>query len=394
LSDETIARIAAAMLKIFTDANIPHIFAVPVVAVTEVTPGTSSNVLVLPNQTIESGSGATAIASEVNINRDTTVNVSRGATENAPHDSRNCRDTTVNVSRGATENAPHVKNVQLPSENSNEVTMAIVNAMLAMPNRTPLPDAPNFAGDKNDIDFDCFLDAFKNCANLNKWNEAEKLQILRAKMRGGAASFVMTLPETVKSEFERLVDALKRRYFPKEKIDLYQAQFCERVQTKTETVQELAESLKKLVRRAYPTLTDQTALDHLARNKFIEAIFDIDLRNDVRVWRKETLDATVNEAIRLEGALRIRRSEQKLIGQKQRFVSHNQPLVSFADNPSRNYLSSIAMTCYNCGRSGHKKAECRSNRHAFPRENEKKLKLCFRCNEPGHFARNCTKQLN
>ena len=71
-------------------------------------------------------------------------------------------------------------------------------------------------------------------------------------------------------------------------------------------------NLKRLVRKAYPTMNDQTALDHLVRKKFVEAITVNDLRNDVRLWRKETLDGTLAEVIRLEGVHKIKQNEIKM----------------------------------------------------------------------------------
>ena len=168
----------------------------------------------------------------------------------------------------------------------NQIAIAMSAALRVNPQSAALPDAPTFSGDKNDVDFDCFMESFTNVAELNGWHDDMKLRILRAKLRGGAATFVMTLTQTTKENYTLLLNALKKRYIPKEKTDLYQMEFSERRQKKNETLNELAESLKRLVRRAYPTMKDQTALDNLARNRFVEAIADNELRNDVRVWRK------------------------------------------------------------------------------------------------------------
>ncbi len=54
-------------------------------------------------------------------------------------------------------------------------------------------------------------------------------------------------------------------------------------------------------------------IDAGTANSFVEAIFDNDLRNDVRMWRKETSDGTLMEAIRLESVVSIRRTEGRSI---------------------------------------------------------------------------------
>lgn len=138
LSDETVNRIAAAMMEMWTaTANEDIRNRYPATAlVSETAPGTSANVL-----------------PDVQLAWGTTVNVPQADDDNlsaeeiAPGTSL-VRDTTVNVSRGAKVNAPQVRTNSLLKVNDNELTLAMVNAMLSKTNRTPLPDAPNFAGDK------------------------------------------------------------------------------------------------------------------------------------------------------------------------------------------------------------------------------------------------------
>ena len=59
---------------------------------------------------------------------------------------------------------------------------------------------------------------------------------------------------------------------------------------------EFAENLKRLVRRAYPTMSDEAALDHLARNKFVEAVLHNKLRNTLRSWRKDYVRWTTDRS--------------------------------------------------------------------------------------------------
>ena len=128
--------------------------------------------------------------------------------------------------------------------------------------------------------------------------------------------------------------ALQNRYHPQAKIDLYQMQFSERKQKKNESLSDLGENIKKLIRKAYPMMNQpscQLALDQMARNRFVDAIFSDELKNEVRLWRKPTLDETLTEAIRLEGALNIKKTEQRASRLLQSNYAMDQPDVQFSN---------------------------------------------------------------
>jgi hypothetical protein len=256
------------------------------------------------------------------------------------------------------------------------MAMAIARALRMNPTQAPLPDAPSFSGDK-DSDLTCFLKSFENCSQLNGWSGRMKIQIFKTKLVSNAASVLHRLPDDVQNDMTLLIDALKNRYQPKAKTELYQMQFSERKQKKNESLSDLCENIKRLADKAYPMMNDprcREALDQLCNNQFVDAIFDNDLRNKVRMWRKSTLDETLTEALRLEGVLYKEHQEQKSTTRsKQTFgnthfgasdIQLTEQPYSFAFQRAQNDVQPAATrgnACYACGGPGHRAVDCISN---------------------------------
>ena len=137
------------------------------------------------------------------------------------------------------------------------------------------------------------------------------VKIFKAKMQKGAAGYLMSLPNDVQNDLYLLRDAFRARYHHPALTDRHQTEFCSRKQRKGESLVELAEYMRRMVRKAYPTIKDSEALDQLAKNQFVDAVWDDELRKDVRTFRKATLDETLNEAIRLENAIAVTSRERR-----------------------------------------------------------------------------------
>ena len=79
------------------------------------------------------------------------------------------------------------------------------------------------------------------------------------------------LDKSIKSDYGRLVDALKSHFVPEENQHLYLSDFRCRKQKSDESPEEFAADLVALLERAMPsaTVTDKTSRDILLREQFI-----------------------------------------------------------------------------------------------------------------------------
>lgn len=100
-------------------------------------------------------------------------------------------------------------------------------------------------------------------------------------------------------DYNHLVKAFTTRFGSQGRAEIYRAQLQTRIRNKDETISELAQSIKKLTRRAYPdapsSLTKILSLYH-----FIDAIPDSDMRLRIREAHPKDIDEAEAQAIRLE----------------------------------------------------------------------------------------------
>ena len=102
-----------------------------------------------------------------------------------------------------------------------------------------------------ETDYCDWIDHFENVAEVNGWDEAAKLQWLRVRLTGKAPTALKRLPEDTRRSYANTLAALKRRFEPDSKRELYIAKFQARRKGKSETWADFAEDLRRLADRAY-----------------------------------------------------------------------------------------------------------------------------------------------
>lgn len=239
-----------------------------------------------------------------------------------------------------------------------DLATAIAAAMEQTKSSASLPGPPTFTGEKDSLEWSAFLELFEDNLALNGWDQlpsSQKTRLLQSSMRMQAANVFHSLSDAQKKDYDLAKSALTRIFVNPAKVSLYQNEFEERMQRKGESLQDLAMNLKKIVKKAYPEIREPRAYDALANRRFVEAIFNENLRNSVRIWRRDTLEGTLVEAIRLEGALQKERTSS---GSKQRTVPNVNSLNTNNDG-ERPEAQRETRTCYYCKKVGHIKKDCR-----------------------------------
>ena len=103
-----------------------------------------------------------------------------------------------------------------------------------------------------DDDLNEYLAQFEILAEINNWEYIAKSLYLAGSLKGGASALPNALDRDQRRDYDSLVRVLKNRYGSAERSELHRAKLQTRIRGKDETLPELAPSIKKLTRLAYP----------------------------------------------------------------------------------------------------------------------------------------------
>ncbi|KAL5460388.1 hypothetical protein EMCRGX_G033834 [Ephydatia muelleri] len=154
-----------------------------------------------------------------------------------------------------------------------------------------------FNGEK---DFVEWVDHFGDVAAINRWGEDAKLAWLKVRrLTDRAQTAFKRLPQSTKEKFEDAVKALKERFEPTSKRELYTAEFQVRRKERKQDWADFAQDLRMLADKAFPDL-QMEARDCLSLNRFLDQITDPQINFAVKQRRPKTLDEAVAATLEME----------------------------------------------------------------------------------------------
>ena len=125
--------------------------------------------------------------------------------------------------------------------------------------------------------------------DLKYWDKRTKAVKLATSLRGAAQTVLNDFRPEQRTDFDQLISALTARFEPTNQTELYHAQIKGRLRLKSESVQELAPGIKRLVPQAYPQATNDLK-DQIACDCFIDSINDHELKWFVYQGKPKTVD--------------------------------------------------------------------------------------------------------
>ena len=227
---------------------------------------------------------------------------------------------------------------------------------------------------------------FELCAELNGWNERDKLQYLAVLLTGPAQQILGSLPKETTEDYIRLVKALQARFDPTGRLELHRAQLRNRRQKTSESLVELAEDIRRLVDKVYVDLSADSR-DRMARDHFLDALSDGEIRIRVIQMRTATLDDAVAGAVELEAlqkAEKARMSDLKRV----RSASVQQSSTDEATETSRAtaLTAGLQQQLKEMSEQLHKlQKQVKAGRG---RRTDKEPR-CYHCKELGHIKPKC-----
>ena len=137
-------------------------------------------------------------------------------------------------------------------------------------------------------DFDEFLSQFEITSEINGWQYREKSLYLASCLTGDARSLLSDLDCDGQSDYNTLIEKLANRFGSVNRSEIYRTQLKSQTRNRGETIPELAQAIKKLVRQAYPGV-HKDVIETLAIDHFIDALTDSEIRLRVREFDSKTL---------------------------------------------------------------------------------------------------------
>lgn len=148
-------------------------------------------------------------------------------------------------------------------------------------------------------DLDEYLTQFNIVSELNGWNYASKSLFLASSIVGSARAILCELDSEKRRDFDAIVTALQNRYGSVHRAEIFRSQLQARHLERNETIPELAQSVKKLTRKAYPSASSEV-VELLALDFFIDALPDADIRLRLREVGPKSISEAERIAVRLD----------------------------------------------------------------------------------------------
>ena len=257
---------------------------------------------------------------------------------------------------------------------------------------------PKFNGKGN---FDDFIVQFDCIASIRGWSDKFKGESLLLSLEGQAAGVIGTLPSDLRTNYEALKSALMKRFSPKLDHDIAGTILQNRRRKKGESHISFAQELKKLANSAYESFPTE-CLERITREKFFSAIEDPNMRG--MLWSKSpnTLEEAAIMADGLEKLLETSNAETPYASRSFGY-QHETGQSNRRDRDQRNRRSNgrndeDRHQGNNHQQQGHGQGQAVQQGSKDPNSGHQGSSRsyrpangarCYRCDNIGHFARNC-----
>ena len=250
-----------------------------------------------------------------------------------------------------------------------------------------LPDV--FTGEKS---WDEWIDHFAGVAAVNAWEDEAKLQWLRVRLTGRAATAFRRLPEETRGDFAAATAALRERFEPESKKELYMAEMQTRSKKRKEDWAAFGEELKLLADKAYPDLQDE-ARERLALNQYLARLDDPQLGFSVRQSKPKSVDEAIRVTLEMESYMQASKSATPVQISQVQLEDNEAPATVAAatskkpGDPLQQILQQ--MEELKAGLEAVQQQRPQRNNTGTARSNFANERRCFNCRGKGHISSNC-----
>ena len=220
-----------------------------------------------------------------------------------------------------------------------------------------------------------YLNHFDLCVAINNWTPEQAGAFLGVSLNGTARRLLEGIKVDTEAGYLELWRRLRARFEPENATGTYKAQLRAIERRPEQTLSSFASDVLDLVRRAYPTMPIDTQ-ELLAKDKFVDALGDADLR----IWVWQTQPPSLNDAVAvaIEGETCLMREKGRRPAARVRALVEPQEQPPVANPQMEELLDMVRqMSTRGGGRGGRGRGGPMRG-------------VCYRCQRSGHFARECT----
>lgn len=209
---------------------------------------------------------------------------------------------------------------------------------------------------------------FETAAMVHGWSEETKASVLSLSLRGDALTVLQAMPMSERRHFAELVRRLEMRFGHRHMDQLYRSQLRNRSQKPNESLQEFEADVARLVRHAYPSVSDDVS-ESLAVDRFLDGLRDPETQQAVKLARPKTLSDALTQAMEFEAV------RQSVRGQARVRAADVEPTAApDVEEIVKRVLEALKtrrrqVRCWSCGQVGHPRSKCPSNTPDAKQEN-------------------------
>ena len=243
-------------------------------------------------------------------------------------------------------------------------------------------------------EWDSWISHFEDCTVINGWSDERKAQFLAVRMHGAALLQMQSLATGVRENYATLKTALREKFVPKERVKLHKAEFRARHRERDKKFPDLASTLRRLVSQAYPEAVPDLQ-DSLAKDQFIDALEDREIRMKLRESGPKTLDEAVSRTLQIEAMYEAESRRGK--GWSVRVVQEsskgkNSELLELIKQNTAAMNQMVNLVQQQQQQQQPSSEPKRNGRGLGPnagRTRDLRFRLCFKCHKKGHFMADC-----
>uniref|UniRef100_A0A0L8FGB1 CCHC-type domain-containing protein n=1 Tax=Octopus bimaculoides TaxID=37653 RepID=A0A0L8FGB1_OCTBM len=223
------------------------------------------------------------------------------------------------------------------------------------------------------VSWEVYWIQFEMLADHNDWDEGQSAVQLATSLKGPALEVLGQLLKADRNRYSALAEVLNRKYGTMCQSEMYRARFRTRVRARGEPLQKLAQDLES---------TEQ----------FIDALYSIDLKVQVKQTRPGTMQEALARAMEFESYVKSSTGNFRVSGSSgfkaRRVKVHEVEGLGNSRKLCEQKEEMTGVRCWHCGRSGHRWRDCYSWRRE-KKQNDRAGSVfkgeCWSCKEKGHL---------
>ena len=249
--------------------------------------------------------------------------------------------------------------------------------------------------------WDQWIAHFDSVAQINGWDDPAHLLWLQVRLTGKAQTAWECLSQDAKSTYAKATCALRQRFEPSSKRDLYAAEFQARKRREKESWGDLADDLRAISDRAFPDLEDK-AREQLSLDRFLGLIEKPTIALAVRQRHPKNLDEAVMYTLEVETHLSLTSESTKSVAAAMAstsdcHASEEDPTTMIAAIQTRQddmveMMKSLSIRMDQMEHSLSQLMKCTlippKQSHTARNRSQEPI-ICRKCGKEGHFAKGC-----